>query len=583
MPDGPSAKPSSGARRQLLQGVAATAAAIATTSTVAAEPTATAGATTKMRPTSADRRRAGLSRPEAPGKGLPALPSLGLIALNRMGFGPRQGDVAAFNALGADPISRLTAYVDQQLSPNSITDPEVNARFAAAGFQTLNKSRTQLWADHNVNNSQGGSYRALPRDEVEAATIIRALYSKRQLLEVIAGFWHDHFSVDAGDYWVQPVFSYYDREVIRANAFGNFRTMLGLVARSTSMLYYLDNYTSSNAGPNENYSRELFELHTLGAENYLGVVPQQDVPTDGDGFPLGYVDGDVFETTRCLTGWTVNNSSSFGNTGDFLYRGEWHDRFQKFVLGEFIPPDQPDQKDGDDVLDRLAAHPGTGRHIARKLCRKLIADDPPQSIVDQAAALFTAQKDAPDQLRQVIRLILLSEEFRTTYGEKVKRPFEITMSALRAGGADFTAKTSDSETSSFLSNYNRAGQRLFRWPAPNGYPDVRQAWQSATPRTMTWRLCNWLITWDDSDDNYFLDVVGQTPSGLRTATELVDYWINRIFFRPISAIDRQEYIDFMAQGFSPDIDLPIDSSSSTADRLRSMVGLMFMAPDFLWR
>ncbi len=582
MPDDPSATPSSGARRQLLQGVAATAAVIATTASSAAAKSAEAP-TSNMRPSSAHRRRARLARPEAPGKGLPALPNLSLIALNRMGFGPRQGDVAAFNALGGDPDSRLTAYVDQQLEPNSIADPEVNIRFSAAGFQTLNKSRTQLWADHNVNNDQGSSYRSLPRDEVEAATIIRAVYSQRQLLEVITGFWHDHFSVDANDYWVRPVFSYYDREVIRANAFGNFRDMLELVARSTSMLYYLDNYTSSNSGPNENYSRELFELHTLGAENYLGVIPQQDVPTDGDGFPLGYVDGDIFETTRCLTGWTVNNSSTFGNTGDFLYRNDWHDRFQKFVLGDFLPQDQPDLKDGRDVLDKLAAHPGTGRFIARKLCRKLIADDPPQSIIDQAATLFTAQKDAPDQLKQVIRLILLSNEFRTTYGEKIKRPFEITMSALRAGGADFTATVGDSETSSFLSNYSRAGQRLFRWPAPNGYPDVREAWQSTTPRAMTWRLSSWLIDWDDANGNYFLDVVGQTPANFRTATEIADFWIGRIFFHSISTVDRQEYIDFMAQGFNPDIDLPIDSSSSVADRLRSMVGLMFMAPDFLWR
>jgi len=582
MPDDPSAAAHSGARRQLLQGVAATAAAIATTTSSAAAKTVEEP-TSNMRPSSAHRRRARLQRPEAPGKGLPALPNLSLIALNRMGFGPRQGDVAAFSALGGDPDSRLTAYVDQQLEPNSILDQEVNIRFSAAGFQTLNKSRTQLWADHNVNNGQGGSFRSLPRDEVEAATIIRAVYSKRQLLEVITGFWHDHFSVDANDYWVRPVFSYYDREVIRANAFGNFRDMLELVARSTSMLYYLDNYTSSNSGPNENYSRELFELHTLGVENYLGVMPQQDVPTDGAGFPLGYVDGDIFETTRCLTGWTVNNSDTFGNTGDFLYRNDWHDRFQKFVLGDFLPQDQPDLKDGRDVLDKLVAHPGTGRHIARKLCRKLIADDPPQSIVDQAAALFTAQKDAPDQLKQVIRLILLSNEFRTTYGEKIKRPFEITMSALRAGGADFTAKVGDSETSSFLSNYSRAGQRLFRWPAPNGYPDSRQAWQSTTPRAMTWRLGSWLIDWDDANGNYFLDVVSQTPANTRTATEIADFWIGRIFFRSLSAVDRQEYIDFMAQGFNPDIDLPIDSSSSVADRLRSMVGLMFMAPDFLWR
>ena len=130
--------------------------------------------------------------------------------------------------------------------------------------------------------------------------------SRRQLAEVLADFWHNHFNVYGPDSWAAPVWSHWDRVVIRGNALGNFRTMLGQVAEHPAMLYYLDNYTNTSAGPNENWARELFELNTLGAENYLGVKRQADVPVDGAGAPTGYVDDDVFEATRCFTGWTFD-------------------------------------------------------------------------------------------------------------------------------------------------------------------------------------------------------------------------------------------------------------------------------------
>ena len=354
---------------------------------------------------------------------------------------------------------------------------------------------------------------------------------------------------------------------------------------SASMLYYLDNYTSTNAGPNENFCRELFELLTLGSANYFGILPQSQIPTDDNGVPLGYVDADVFEAVRCFTGWSVDNTTSGGgaNNGDFLYRPETHDRFQKNVLGVFIPQDQPALKDGRDVLDALAAHPGTGRHIATKLCRRLLSDTPPQSLIDQAAALFTAQKDAPDQLAQVVRLILLSSEFQTTWGEKTKRPFEIAAAAMRAGQADFDMPIGDGDTNSFMSRFNDAGQPIYRKASPDGFPDVREAWHSTTPRAICWRLVNWLIDVRDDSEVFRLNVLATTPATARSATEIADFWIDRILQRPLPDGDRQDIIDFMAQGFNPDLALPIDTNTSLQDRLRSMVGLIFMTPSFLFR
>jgi len=307
------------------------------------------------------------------------------------------------------------------------------------------------------------------------------------------------------------------------------------------------------------------------------------VPTDAGGNPVGYVDADVFEATRCFTGWSFSyGDSGDGDTGLFYYRPERHDRFQKNVLGVFMPQDQVDLKDGFDVLRTLMAHPGTGRHIARKLCRRLIADDPPQNVVDAAAATFTAHRQSSDQLRRVYDVILLSDEFRATWGEKVKRPFEIAVSAMRAADADFTMKMDDYDTSSFFWRYDDTGHDLFTWPAPDGFPDTRSAWLSMTPRVNCWRLCNWLIDFHDSSGQFYLDVLGQTPGWARTPNELADFWIQRILGRSMSPQDRLEIVQFMAQGFNPNFDLDL-ADGDTRDRLRAMVGLILMSPDFLWR
>jgi uncharacterized protein (DUF1800 family) len=515
--------------------------------------------------------------PKVLSKALPAPPSAAVVALNRMGFGPRPGDIDAFNALGATDPARLTAYVDQQLAPAGIDDSACDARITAAGFSTLGKSQAQLWLDH-VESGVGWSERMRPFFEIERMAFLRGVHSKRQLVEVLADFWHNHFNVYGYDYWCGPLWVHYDRDVIRGNQLGNFREMLEAVAKSPCMLYYLDNYTSSSAGPNENWSRELIELHTLGAENYLGIMRQTEVPLDGEGRPLGYVDDDVFETTRCFTGWTFD-----WDTGLFEYRGDWHDHFQKTVLGSFLPVNQGPLKDGQDVLDAVAFHPGTARHIARKLCRRFISDDPPQNVVDDAAAVFEATSDQPDQLAQVVRTILLADEFLTTWGEKIKRPFEVAVSAMRAGGVEFSFRLDESETDSFFWRYDQAGQPLFSWRAPNGYSDVKEDWQSATPRVHLWRLCNWLVDVEDDADNFLVDVVDQTPGDVRSANELVDFWIDRVLGRPMPSAERAELVEFMAQGHNPNNDLPVASDWDTRERIRSMVALIWMSPSFLWR
>ena len=508
--------------------------------------------------------------------GPPPLPSLGVIVLNRLGFGPRPGELAAFNALGATDDARLQAWVDQQLNPNAIDDSWCNAQITAANLPTLTKSLTQAWIDHVKNNTTyDWTLRIQPYTETRIATFLRAVYSRRQLKEVLVDFWHNHFNVYGDDGNIAPVFVHYDRDVIRANVLGNFRTMLGAVATSPAMLYYLDNYTNQAAGPNENYARELLELHTLGAENYLGVMRQTDVPRDANNIPIAYVDDDVLEATRCLTGWRVADGDwpVTQDTGEFLYYEPWHDRFQKTVLGKYMPPSQAAMKDGLDVLDAVAFHPGTARFIARKLCRRLIGDDPPQSIVDAAADVFVAQKNASDQLKQVVRTILLSDEFKSTWADKVKRPFEWIVGFLRATNAAFAF------SNDFRWNFEGLGQPLFEHRPPDGYPDIKEKWIGTSTLLQTWRLINFCVEgWIDGTT---IDLVSQMPTTIRTPNAIVDYWLDRVLGRPLHPIEnRTPLVEFLAQGRNPDFDLRTDQ---IAERLPRVIALLFMVPDFGWR
>ncbi len=514
--------------------------------------------------------------------GDPALPSPEVIALNRMGFGPRPGDLAALMAMGANSEARLNAYIDQQLNPAAIDDSACDAIIAAQGFTTLNKSLGRLWADHTIKEGIDWSERIRPASETVQATFLRAIYSKRQLVEVLADFWHNHFNVYGWDNWSASTWVHYDRDVIRANQLGNFRKMLGAVAHSPAMLYYLDNVSNTSAGPNENYTREMFELHTLGAENYLGVASTvgQDgqyhhpAPAGDDGMPLLYVDEDIYSATQCFTGWRINR-----DTGAFVFEDDVHAKYSKIVLARNIPSGSG-QQDGETVLDIVANHPGTARAVCRKLCRRLIADNPPESVVQAAADLFYAKRNAPDQLKQVVALILRSAEFRSTWGQKIKRPFEYTVSVLRATNADFAW------SESLRWRYENMAQSLFSWRPPDGYPDKKEAWSSTMPMLQRWRMCNfltdgWRYGGDGANkDDLRINFRKQMPDNRKSAEAIVDFWAQRLLGRPLPPAERLPVVEFMAAGRNPQSDLP---DGDIDERLRYTACLVLMAPSFQWR
>lgn len=527
--------------------------------------------------------------PVEPTAAPPPLVALPIIALSRMSFGIRPGDIDAFLGLGSTDDERLQAYVNQQLNPDSIDDSEFETRYNSAGFETLHKTHEQLYADHIASNPYDSNddtyweWYSKPAYELVDATILRAVFSKKQLVEVLADFWHNHFNIF---FWQDdgvPLLVSYNRDVLRANLLGNFRQMLEAVAKHPSMLYYLNQNNSSDAGPNENFARELFELHTLGAENYLGVRDPNSVEKDADGIAIGYVDNDVYEAARCLTGWRVDDDlgeweDGIEKTGSFIYYKPWHDRFNKLVLGRYIEADQTDMKDGMDVLDLLANHPGTARHIARKLCRRFIADVPPDSVVQAAAATFMEFRSAPDQLKRVMETILLSSEFKQSWGNKIKRPQEAAYSMMRALNSDFTRVPSGI---SWL--IGMMGQPIFERRSPDGYPDVKEAWANSMSILYRWNMAvgiadNWMD--DDQGRTMQTDVYGQTPAEIRTANGLADFWILRLLGRTIPDEGRAAIAAVMAQEYGADEPLPDDHVQYV---LPAMVEVILMSPEFQWK
>ena len=511
--------------------------------------------------------------------GKPPIPALEVLVFNRLAFGWRPGDLEAFQKLPGAKDKKLQTWLEDQLNPEKLDDAVCDGKLK--DFESLPKSLEVSWTDYfkNLDEKDDKKYQkmGIPTLEARLATITRMVFSQRQLLEVMVDFWHNHFNVHPErDDSIRPTFMSYDRDVIRANAFGNFRTLLEAVAKHPAMLRYLDNASSNRGGPNENYARELFELHTMGAENYRGVGRQRDVPGYSQGQPEAYVDDDVYEATRCFTGWRIDDNTDepgFQNTGQFAFFQPWHDRFQKTVLGRYMPPDQPATKDGQDVLDTLAAHPGTARYIARKLVRRLISDKPPQNVIDAAAKVFLDKKNAPDQIKHVIRSIVLSKEFAITWGEKIKRPLERFISGLRILETDLKLNEDMLWTTYYL------GQAVFDHRPPDGYPDFREAWGSSSSLLRSWQFMNGLAhNWDDK----FKSEVMKTNNERRKPVEIADFWLERLLGRKPHPLDiRDDLVKFLAD--NGDINQPISNDDALNWRVQSAVGFILMSPDFFWK
>jgi uncharacterized protein (DUF1800 family) len=357
--------------------------------------------------------------------------------LSRAAYGPWPGDLDRLRTIGAE------AWLEEQLAPEQIDDTLCDLR--ARRFETL-------WHD------PGTCYeykKPVLREEITRHTILRAVYSKRQLFEVMAGFWTDHLNInlEKGDcIYLKPSD---DRLVIRAHALGRFRDMIRASATSPAMLVYLDGKENKKANaadvPNENYARELMELHTLGVHG-------------------GYTQNDVSEVARCLTGWRLRST---WEKGTVYFDPRLHDDGEKLVLGQVIPAGLGEQ-DLERVVDIVCSHPSTARHIAAKLCRRFVSEEPPHSLVERVASVF---HETGGDIKSTVRVLFTSDEFKAAAGAKFKTPFRYVVSCLRSLGADSHAHEG------VVQYLGRMGQGPFQYPTPDGYADREAPWLA----TLLWR------------------------------------------------------------------------------------------------
>ncbi|SJZ85816.1 Protein of unknown function [Enhydrobacter aerosaccus] len=421
-------------------------------------------------------------------------------ALNKLAFGPSDPDLATIRKMGTG------AWLAQQLKP----PPEDDCRDAinATRLRLKYSSKTpEAEVDEDrpisvifrpieehwktVGKEVPGQERSFLRTAVAAATLIRAVHSRWQLREVLVDFWHNHFNVNAvGDQLVAVALPTYDSDVIRRHALGNFREMLEAVATSAAMLIYLNGRSSRGGAANENYGRELFELHTLGRPAYLNALYNKwrEVPGALQGHPEGYIDQDVYEAARAFTGWTIEDGAGIGAgrhlpvTGKFTYVETFHDNYQKRVLATEFDPYQPPMADGRRVLDLVADHPATARFVCGKLCRRLVSDNPDPALVNAAVKVWSEERRKPDQIARTVEAIVRSDAFRRSGGAKVKRPLELYASFARAATIPVTP------TLGLLGELDGSGQRLFGWGPPTGHPDDNDYWLSSNMMRRRWEL-----------------------------------------------------------------------------------------------
>lgn len=392
--------------------------------------------------------------------------------LNRLGYGPRPGDIEAVRRMGVDH------YIEQQLNPSSIPLPSSLA-------QTLNSLAVErqsagetlagfLEARQEAKNgdpAQQQKRRNAIRQIVEQtaqARLARAVQSPRQLEEVMVDFWFNHFNVFIGKGLDAALVAGYERDAIRPYALGSFRDLLGATARHPAMLFYLDNWLSTSAdfqpgrfqqmpgkgpkakanGLNENYARELMELHTLGVDG-------------------GYSQQDVTELARMLTGWTFNPRELARKGIAFRFDAQRHDNGGKTWLGHAIAPQG--EREGEIALDILAMHPSTAHHISFELAQYFVQDDPPKALVQRMAKRYL---ETGGNIREVLRTLFFSPEFRSAAaaGAKFKTPYQFVVSAVRA--ADLPVNN----VRPLLGTLNQLGMPLYGCQTPDGYKNVESAW-----------------------------------------------------------------------------------------------------------
>jgi len=456
-------------------------------------------------------------------------PSAEYTVLKRTSFGPQRDELASIRNLG------ISSYLEQQMDHLGIDDGSLETDIQAL-FPLTGQTPVQLMAGFPDNIFDVAT-------QMIAATQYRQMFSKRQLFEIMVEFWSDHFNIHLVNGLGPTLKPYDDQQVIRAHALGNFRDLLHASAKSPAMLFYLDNFFNQAVAPNENYARELMELHTLGVDG-------------------GYTEIDVKEVARCFTGWTLRFPDDVGGDyGEFIYVDVIHDNQAKLVLGNPIVANGG-QADGEQVLDILAAHASTARFVATKLCRRFISDNPPQAAIDAVATAFT---NSDGDIKDTLLALFATAAFLDDADLKFTRPSEYLAGAVRALAPD-TGYPPDNGEFWFYAQ-STLGQLPFYWPTPDGYPDQQGYWASSGGLLNRWRLS-------------FLSLSGLIPevdviqidyaallNGANTLNTVVDAITDAVLMRPLANQDRRIIIEWLEGEFSltgDDVLAPSESEFASA-------------------
>ena len=466
----------------------------------------------------------------------PVIPqaSAEFTALKRTSFGVHRDALSSIKSIGID------AYLEQQLDYLNIDDGDLEATIQNLFPLTL-QTPTQLLTGF-PDNIYGIATQMI------AATQYRQMFSRRQLYEVMVEFWSDHFNIHLLNGLGPTLKPEDDAQVIRKHALGKFSDLLHASAKSSSMLFYLDNFYNVATAPNENYARELMELHTLGVDG-------------------GYTETDVKEVARCFTGWTISFPPAV-DYGTFVYNPAAHDIGSKVVLGNTLS--SGDITDGEQVLDILAAHPSTAQFIARKLCQRFISDTPDQAGIDAVAAAFT---QSSGDIKTTLRALFASAAFRSSADLKFTRPSEYLSGVVRSLAPD-TSYPSDNGQLLFFAQ-SILGQLPFYWPTPDGYPDEQSYWASTGGMLNRWRLS--FLSFAGIIPEIDVIKVDYTPmlNGANTLGSVLDAITENILMRPLSASDRKLVLDWLIaeQGVGEDVPL----TTGVPEQLSALVAAVLLS------
>ncbi len=518
-------------------------------------------------------------------------PTFERIALNRVTFGARDVDIAVVARVGwpvwvgvqlsppAGDDAALDGYLrsltypiqydgydDNQLNYHwkPVNEPDRPLRYLYAPLRDVWKmTRATPWT---VAFAETGRVDF----ELCAGIYIRAAHSQYQVREFMADFWLNHFSIGKGkgSLAANSLISY-DRDVIRPNVFGNFRQLLEAVCCSAAMMWYLDNAGSSQALPNENYARELMELHTMGAGAYFGKNAG-----GADVSAKGFTDEDILQASRALSGWTVQYGQPFSTTDDgtFFFNIWQHNAKAGKFLG-FDLSTLSGQAQGQKVLDLVANHPATAPFICGKLCRRIFGDAPPQAVIHRAVAAWNTHRDKPDHLARVMSAILLDgPEIGEGPAVKVRRPFERFIAMVRA------TDTVLSPGGNWQHLFWDLADSPFIWPTPDGRPDTNATWLTTYAHVITWQYMEEI----GSGSGMALSFAAQTPpDAFRSPQALVEYWVGRMIGYPLAPAAMDALVALVAE-----VDLrPSEGSAQYWNErfARKIIATIAASPEFVMR